>query len=154
MSGGNTQGVPDVGPPPRTAREQDVSFELHGDNHYERFIHMAAFADRLENEVAAHQRTGAWCDKHKPGPGARANCLVCALEKLSQALSRISYACEPKNEMECSSYDVHCDHYEAHEQGIPCPGRCAAMLDKAGADWDEWPEDLRVREWPALEGER
>jgi hypothetical protein len=32
------------------------------------------------------------------------------------------------------------------------PGRCAAMVDKAGGDWDERPEDLRVRDWPQLEG--
>lgn len=55
--------------------------------------------------------------------------------------------CEPADRE-----DVYCDFYEAHEQGAPCPGRCAAMVDKAGGDWDEWPEDLRVREWPALEG--
>ncbi len=51
--------------------------------------------------------------------------------------------CEPADRE-----DVDCDFYEAHEQGAPCPGRCAAMVDKSGGDWDEWPEDLRVREWP------
>ena len=45
-----------------------------------------------------------------------------------------------------------CDFYEAHEQGAECPGRCAAMVDRAGGDPSEWPEDLRVQQWPALEG--
>lgn len=36
--------------PPRTEQEQEASFEKHGDNHYLRFVHMAAFAARLEAE--------------------------------------------------------------------------------------------------------
>lgn len=36
--------------PPRTEQEQEASFEKHGDNHYLRFIHMSAFAARLEAE--------------------------------------------------------------------------------------------------------
>lgn len=42
----------------------------------------------------------------------------------------------------------NCDFYEAHEQGAECPGRCAAMVDRAGGDPSEWPEDLRVQQWP------
>ena len=48
----------------------------------------------------------------------------------------------------------NCDFYEAHEQGGECPGRCAAMVAPAGGDPTEWPEDLRVQQWPALEGPR
>lgn len=44
--------------------------------------------------------------------------------------------------------DDACDFYEAHEFGAPCPGRCAAMVHKKGSDMAEWPEDLRVREFP------
>ena len=48
--------------------------------------------------------------------------------------------------------DVTCDYHEAHEQGQECQGRCAAMVAPAGGDPTEWPEDLRVQQWPALEG--
>lgn len=53
------------------------------------------------------------CVTHQPrGGGKRAGCLVCHLEKLSAALSRIDYACVEPNEMGLSSYDLHFD--EAH----------------------------------------
>jgi len=42
----------------------------------------------------------------------------------------------------------YCDAYEAHECGAPCEGRCVMLVDRAGADPSEWPEDLRVRETP------
>jgi protein gp37 len=41
-----------------------------------------------------------------------------------------------------------CDAYEAHEFGRPCPGRCVMMTDRKGGDPLEWPQDLRVREFP------
>ena len=47
------------------------------------------------------------CDKHQPNGGTRGQCVICAGEQLQHALSRISYACETPNEMQCSSYDVH-----------------------------------------------
>ena len=46
------------------------------------------------------------CDKHAPNGGTVAACVICSGQKLSHALSRISYLCEPPNEMECS-YDLH-----------------------------------------------
>lgn len=42
----------------------------------------------------------------------------------------------------------YCDLYEASECSRSC-GRCAFMKDKKGGDMEEWPEDLRVREFPA-----
>jgi len=42
----------------------------------------------------------------------------------------------------------YCDAYEAHECSAPCEGRCVMLTDRAGADPSEWPEDLRVREFP------
>jgi len=41
--------------PPRTAAAQDESWAQHGDNAYMRFIHMGAFAARLERELATAQ---------------------------------------------------------------------------------------------------
>lgn len=45
----------------------------------------------------------------------------------------------------------HCDNYEAGEQGVICfqaGARCVYLEDRAGADPAEWPEDLRVQEFP------
>lgn len=49
---------------------------------------------------------------------------------------------------EADREDGACDFYEGHELRDPCPGRCVAMLAKKGDDPAEWPEDLRVREYP------
>ena len=44
---------------------------------------------------------------------------------------------------------VDCQSYEASEQYDPCPdGVCGCRNDRAGADPHEWPEDLRVQEFP------
>lgn len=72
----------------------------------------ASFADDITDLLTAAKRThsveqsAGFCDKHQPTGGAR-NCLVCAVEKLSHALSKISYACGRPNEMQVSDYDVH-----------------------------------------------
>ena len=45
----------------------------------------------------------------------------------------------------------HCDNYEAGEQRDCCTAsipRCVYLTDRAGAAPTEWPEDLRVREFP------
>lgn len=60
------------------------------------------------DELAEALKAGGFCEKHKPNGGAR-TCLVCGCQKLHAALSRISYACETPNEMEVSSFDVHCN---------------------------------------------
>ena len=44
----------------------------------------------------------------------------------------------------------YCDFYDGHEQNAPCPGRCIALFDKKGGDMSEWPDDLRVREFPEV----
>lgn len=47
--------------------------------------------------------------------------------------------------------DGDCDYYEASEMAQPCSGygrRCAVLKDRKGGDPAEWPEDLRVREYP------
>lgn len=43
--------------------------------------------------------------------------------------------------------EPYCDNFEAHEQASECD-RCVYLEDRAGADPEEWPEDLRVREFP------
>ena len=52
-----------------------------------------------------------------------------------------------------SEYDPdHCDNYEAGEQRdcrTASIARCVYLEDRAGADPAEWPEDLRVQQFPA-----
>ena len=55
--------------------------------------------------------------------------------------------CEPADDEPLTEH--YCDFYEAHEQRDPCPGRCPVFADKAGRDPAEWPDDLRVQEFPA-----
>lgn len=43
--------------------------------------------------------------------------------------------------------EPYCDNFEAHEQASEC-GRCVYLEDRAGADPEEWPSDLRIREFP------
>lgn len=50
-----------------------------------------------------------------------------------------------------SGDDGDCVNCGADEQQEPCEGygrRCVVLADRAGADPSEWPEDLRVREFP------
>lgn len=67
----------------------------------------------LMNELKAAEEqlraAAPLCKEHQPNGGARAGCLVCALQSLSSALSQIDYACGEPNEMNVSGYDVHCD---------------------------------------------
>lgn len=37
--------------------------------------------------------------------------------------------------------------------GIETTDKNRKLINRAGADMNEWPEDLRVREWPKLEDE-
>lgn len=57
------------------------------------------------------QRAAPLCNKHLPSTGGvRAQCLICGLEEMSRALSRIDYLLDGvTNEFEVSGYDVHCD---------------------------------------------
>lgn len=72
--------------------------------------------DRLTAELDLYKRASAFCGKHRPNGGWRGVCLVCAGEKLTAALSQISYLCGPPNEMQCGPYDVHCDEAAVVDQ--------------------------------------
>lgn len=65
-----------------------------------------------DSELAAWQAATPLCEKHKPNGGTRGGCLICGLENMSRALSRIDYLCGPPNDMEISAYDVHCNEEE------------------------------------------
>jgi protein gp37 len=59
---------------------------------------------------------------------------------------------EEARRMRAEGNDGDCDNYEASEQAQPCSayGRPCVMLEhRKGGDPAEWPEDLRVREYPA-----
>lgn len=70
---------------------------------------------KLEGELDKVKKAAGFCEKHAPKGGAR-NCLVCACEKLSHALSKISYACGTENEMHQSEYDTHFNEDEVVTQ--------------------------------------
>lgn len=76
----------------------------------------AALAAQQPADLDAYKRAAPLCNKHQPDGGTRSVCLVCACQKLSAALSRISYLCVEPNEMECGPYDVHCDEGAVVEQ--------------------------------------
>lgn len=42
----------------------------------------------------------------------------------------------------------YCNAFEAHE-GY-CKGKCQMLCDRKGGDMSEWPQGLRVREFPRL----
>jgi hypothetical protein len=70
----------------------------------------ADLRQRKDADDFRHYKSAApLCDKHQPDGGTRGVCVICSGESLQAALSRISYACEPQNAMQCSSYDVHMD---------------------------------------------
>jgi hypothetical protein len=81
------------------------------------------WAEQANNEIAKlrieldnYKKASAFCEKHIPSGGARGYCVVCTGQKLSAALSAISYACEEPNEYQVSSYDLLYDEDAVVEQ--------------------------------------
>lgn len=66
----------------------------------------------VDDQLAAWKAAAPLCDNHQPTVGTRGGCVICALEHMSAALSRISYLTGPPNEMECGPYDIHCNELE------------------------------------------
>jgi len=62
----------------------------------------------IERENQQLKAAAGFCEKHKPNGGSR-NCLVCACEKLTSVLDRISYECGTPNEHGLSEYGNHYD---------------------------------------------
>jgi len=92
---------------------------------------------RLRAEVERLRKATQLCDKHAPNGGTVATCVICSGQKLSYALSRISYLCGTPNEMECSSYDLH-----YNEDAV------VAQVERLRAQQSE-----PVREWRGLTDE-
>jgi len=69
----------------------------------------------IRAKLDCHEKAAGFCEAHQPNGGTR-NCVICGLEKLSAALSRISYLCDKPNPMQISPYDVHCNEAEVVKQ--------------------------------------
>lgn len=88
------------------------------------------------------------CDKHVATTGTRFGCMICALDAMSTALSKIGYACEKPNEMEVSAYDVHCDEAEVVKQVQELRRQrdeLYAIVFKSGRLWTESQRELKER---------
>lgn len=96
-------------------------------------------ARKLERELDEALKAGGFCEKHKPDGGAR-NCLVCGCEKLSFALSQISYLCGAPNEMRVSEYDTHFNEEEVVKQ----VDQLRAELSEANQKLNLWETGLAI----------
>ena len=59
--------------------------------------------------------------------------------------------CATQGDSDADGHETdHCDAYEGSEISQPCPaGHCAMRVDRKGGDSAEWPDDLRVRQFPS-----
>ena len=80
-------------------------------------------------DLLDHKKSAPLCDKHKPTGGARSVCLICAIRAQQVCLSKISYACEPPNEMEVSAYDWHGDEDSVVDQVKKAIARIKVLED-------------------------
>ena len=80
-------------------------------------------------DLLDHKKSAPLCDKHKPTGGARSVCLICAIRAQQVCLSKISYACEPPNEMEVSAYDWHGDEDSVVDQVKKAIARTKVLED-------------------------
>lgn len=88
------------------------------------------------------------------GPGARP-CDVAWIRSLVDQCHAANVACFVKQLGARPYVDDDLGGFARFREADPQPGYEAALQDRKGGDWDEWPEDLRVREFPAgLAGQR
>jgi uncharacterized protein (DUF1501 family) len=62
----------------------------------------------LERELSTYKASAPLCTDHLSS-GTRSGCLVCAMQRLTAALSAIDYALGEPNEQGLSGYDTHYD---------------------------------------------
>jgi len=91
----------------------------------------AARLAELEAEVERLRLATQLCDKHAPNGGTVSACVICSGQKLSYALSRISYLCEPPNEIKFSSYDLHYNE----DAVVAQVERLRSLHESAVQDW-------------------